>query len=143
MTTPALNESIGGAILCHETIRQQTKKEFPSIDILMQDGIIPGIKVDKRAKKIAGFPGEKITEGLDGLRERLVEYKMFGVRFAKWRAVISINDGIPSSACIQANVHALARYAALCQEADIVPIIEPEVLMTGNHTLQRCYEVTE
>ncbi len=143
VTTPGLNESIGGAILYDETIRQQTKDGVPIIDVLIKNGIIPGIKVDTGAKPMAGFAGEKITEGLDGLRERLAEYKKMGARFAKWRGVITIGDGIPTNACIEANVHALARYAALCQEADIVPIIEPEVVMEGDHTLQNCFDVTE
>jgi fructose-bisphosphate aldolase class I len=143
VTTPGLNESVGGAILYDETIRQQTKDGVPMADVLVKAGIIPGIKVDMGAKPMAGFPNEKVTDGLDGLRERLAEYKKMGARFAKWRAVIAIGDNIPTTACIKANVHALARYAALCQEADIVPIVEPEVLMTGDHTIQRCYEVTE
>lgn len=143
ITTPGLNESIGGAILYDETIRQQTKDGIPLIDVLIKTGIIPGIKVDTGAKAMAGFPNEKVTEGLDGLRERLSEYKTMGARFAKWRAVIKIGDGIPTKACIEANVHALTRYAALCQEADIVPIVEPEVLMEGNHSIQHCSEVTE
>lgn len=143
VTTPGLNESIGGAILYDETIRQKTKDGVNMAEVLIKSGIIPGIKVDMGAKPMAGFPGEKVTEGLDGLRERLVEYKSMGARFAKWRAVITIDDGIPTTACIEANVHALARYAALCQEAGIVPIVEPEVLMNGNHTIQRCNDVTE
>ena len=143
VTTPGLHESIGGAILYDETIRQQTKDGVPIIEVLIKNGILPGIKVDVGAKPMAGFPGEKITEGLDGLRERLAEYKKMGARFAKWRAVTIIGEGIPTTACIEANVQALARYAALCQEADIVPIIEPEVLMEGNHTLQKCFDVTE
>ncbi len=143
VTAPGLNESIGGAILYDETIRQQTKDGMPIADVLIEAGIIPGIKVDTGAKPMAGFPNEKITEGLDGLRERLEGYKTMGARFAKWRAVIAIGDDIPTEACIKANIHALARYAALCQEAGIVPIVEPEVLMTGNHTIQRCYDITE
>ncbi len=143
VTTPGLSESIGGAILYDETIRQQTDDGLPMADVLIKAGIIPGIKVDMGAKPLAGFPNEKITEGLDGLRERLVEYKKMGARFAKWRAVITIGAEIPTTSCIEANVHALTRYAALCQEAGIVPIVEPEVLMSGNHTIQRCYEVTE
>lgn len=143
VTTPGLNESIGGAILYDETIRQHTKDGMPMADVLMKAGIIPGIKVDMGAKPMAGFFNEKITEGLDGLPERLAEYKTMGAGFAKWRAVITIGDDIPTTTCIEANVHALARYAAICQEAGIVPIVEPEVLMTGNHTIQRCYEVTE
>ena len=143
VTTPGLNESIGGAILFDETIRQQTEDGRPMADVLVKAGIIPGIKVDMGAKPMAGFAKEKVTEGLDGLRERLAEYKTMGARFAKWRGVITIGDGIPTTACIKANVHALVRYAALCQEAGIVPIVEPEVLMTGNHTIQQCYDVTE
>jgi fructose-bisphosphate aldolase, class I len=143
VTTPGLQESIGGAILYDETIRQQTKNGVPIIDVLIKNGIIPGIKVDMGAKPMAGFPGEKITEGLDGLRERLAEYKKMGARFAKWRGVITISEGIPTTTCIRANVHALARYAALCQEPGIVPIIEPEVLMEGDHKLQKCFDVTE
>lgn len=143
VTTPGLNESIGGAILYDETIRQQTTDGIPMADVLVKAGIIPGIKVDTGAKPMAGFPNEKITEGLDGLRERLAEYKTMGARFAKWRGVITIGDGIPTTACIKANVDTLARYAALCQEVGIVPIVEPEVLMTGNHTIQQCYDVTE
>lgn len=143
VTAPNLHDSIGGAILYDETIRQQTKAGIPFVDILTKSGIIPGIKVDMGAKPMAGFPNEKITEGLDGLRERLQEYKKMGARFAKWRAVITIGNDIPTTTCIKANVNALARYAALCQEADIVPIVEPEVLMNGNHTIQQCYDVTE
>ncbi len=143
VTTPGLNESIGGAILYDETIRQQTKDGVPMADVLVKADIIPGIKVDMGAKPMPGFSNEKVTEGLDGLRERLAEYKKMGARFAKWRAVITIGDDIPTTACIKANVHALARYAALCQEAGIVPIVEPEVLMTGDHTIHRCYDVTE
>ncbi|MBK5244663.1 MAG: fructose-bisphosphate aldolase class I [Eubacteriaceae bacterium] len=143
VTTPNLHESIGGAILYDETIRQQTKAGIPIIDVLIKAGIILGIKVDMGAKPMAGFPNEKVTEGLDGLRDRLVEYKKMGVRFAKWRAVIAIGNDIPTTACIKANMHALSRYAALCQEVDIVPIVEPEVLMDGNHTLQQCYDITE
>ncbi|MDQ2721065.1 MAG: fructose-bisphosphate aldolase class I [Bacteroidota bacterium] len=143
VTTPGLHESIGGAILYDETIKQQTKDGVPMADVLIKAGIIPGIKVDMGAKSMAGFSNEKITEGLDGLRERLAEYKKMGARFAKWRAVITIGDNIPTSGCIKANVNALVRYAALCQEAGIVPIVEPEVLMSGDHTIQRCYDVTE
>ncbi|MEO9032370.1 MAG: class I fructose-bisphosphate aldolase [Ginsengibacter sp.] len=143
VTTPGLAESIGGAILYDETIRQQTKEGVPMADVLIKAGIIPGIKVDIGAKPMAGFPSEKITEGLDGLRERLAEYKEMGARFAKWRGVIAIGDGIPTTACIKANVQVLVCYAALCQEAGIVPIVEPEVLMNGNHAMQKCFEVTE
>ena len=143
VTTPGLNESIGGAILYDETIRQKTNDGIPMAEMLTKVGIIPGIKVDMGAKEMAGFPNEKVTEGLDGLRERLAEYKTMGVRFAKWRGVITIGEGIPTVECVEANIHALARYAALCQENGIVPIVEPEVLMNGNHTLQKCYDVTE
>lgn len=143
VTTPNLRESISGAILYDETIRQQTLGGIPFAKALINVGIIPGIKVDAGAKDMAGHPGEKITEGLDGLRERLAEYSQMGARFAKWRAVITIGDGIPSRGCIEANTHALARYAALCQEVGLVPIVEPEVLMDGTHTLARCSEVTE
>ena len=143
VTTPGLNESIGGAILYDETIRQQTKNGILFTDVLVKAGIIPGIKVDTGAKPMAGFPNEKITEGLDGLSERLAEYKQMGARFAKWRGVITIGDDIPTTACIKANVEALARYAALCQEEGIVPIVEPEVLMSGDHSIQQCYDVTE
>lgn len=143
VATPGLNENIGGAILYDETIRQQTKDGTPMAEVLKKAGIIPGIKVDQHAKPMTGFPGEKITEGLDGLHERLAEYKKLGARFAKWRAVITIGEGIPTTQCITANAHALARYAALCQEADIVPIVEPEVLMNGSHSIQKCFDVTE
>src|SRR5665213_862318 len=143
VTTPGLNESIGGAILFDETIRQQTKEGIPMAEALKKAGIIPGIKVDEHAKPMAGFPNEKITEGLDGLRERLAEYKTLGARFAKWRAVITIDAEITTTQCIEANTYALARYAALCQEADIVPIVEPEVLMNGDHSIQQCFDVTE
>ena len=143
VTTPGLNESIGGAILFDETIRQKTDTGELMAEVLMKAGILPGIKVDKGTVPLAGFPNELITEGLDGLRERLSEYKTLGARFAKWRAVIKIGDGIPTVECINANVYLLTRYAALCQEAHIVPIIEPEVLMEGDHSLQECYNITE
>lgn len=143
VTTPGLNEFISGAILFDETIRQKTKDGTLMIQILTDNGIIPGIKVDNGAKDLAGHSGEKISEGLDGLRERLDEYYQMGARFAKWRAVITIGDGIPSRACIEANAQTLARYASLCQEAGLVPIVEPEVLMDGDHTMERCFEVTE
>ena len=143
VNTPGLGESISGAILYDETIRQQKKDGTPFAKALDDAGIIPGIKVDAGAKDLAGHPGEKITEGLDGLRGRLAEYSQMGARFAKWRAVIAVGDGIPSRASIEANAHALARYAALCQEAGLVPIVEPEVLMDGAHTLARCDEVSE
>ena len=143
VTTAGLGEFISGAILYDETIRQKKKNGTPFIKVIMDAGIIPGIKVDTGAKDMAGYPGEKITEGLDGLRDRLKEYFQMGARFAKWRAVIAIGDNIPSQGCIEANAHALARYAALCQEVGMVPIVEPEVLMNGDHSLERCSEVTE
>src|SRR5271163_3415349 len=141
-TTPGASEFISGVILYDETIRQKTKNGVPFPTYLSQQGMIPGIKVDTGAKPLAGFPGETITEGLDGLRERLAEYYKLGAKFAKWRAVIDIGAGIPTSYAINANAEGLARYAALCQEAGIVPIVEPEVLMDGGHTLERCEEVT-
>ena len=143
VNTPGLSESISGAILYDETIRQRKDDGTPFAKALADVGIIPGIKVDTGAKDMAAFPGEKITEGLDGLRARLAEYVKMGARFAKWRAVISIGDGIPTLSCIEANAQALARYAALCQEAELVPIVEPEVLMDGDHTLQTSAEITE
>jgi len=143
VTTPGLGEAISGAILFDETLYQKTKKGRPFLDCLQEQGIIPGIKVDAGAKAMAGFPGEKVTEGLDGLRGRLEDYFQMGVRFAKWRAVITIGEGLPTQACLEANMQALARYAALCQEAGIVPIVEPEVLMDGTHTLARCADVSE
>jgi fructose-bisphosphate aldolase class I len=143
VTTPGLGECISGVILFDETIRQKKKDGTPFVKILTEAGIIPGIKVDTGAKDLAGHPGEKITEGLDGLRDRFKEYFQMGARFAKWRAVIAIGDAIPSQSCIEANAHALARYAALCQKAGLVPIVEPEVLMDGEHTLECCREVTE
>jgi len=143
VTTPGLGECISGAILYDETIRQKTQGGTPFVQVLMAAGIVPGIKVDMGAKALAGHPGEKISEGLDGLRERLAEYARTGARFAKWRAVLAIGEGLPTPACIEVNAHALARYAALCQEATLVPIVEPEVLMDGDHTLERCRSVTE
>jgi len=143
VTTPGLGEAISGAILFDETLRQKTKDGRLFVDVLKQAGIVPGIKVDEGAKALAGFPGEKVTEGLDGLRGRLADYFQAGARFAKWRAVITIGEGIPTLGCLEANAHALARYAALCQEAGLVPIVEPEVLMDGSHTLERCAEATE
>lgn len=143
VTTAGLNESISGAILFDETVRQQLKDGRSFIKVLTDNQIIPGIKVDGGTVAMAGHPEEKITEGLDGLRNRLAEYTKMGLRFAKWRAVITIGKGIPTLACIEANAHALARYAALCQEVGIVPIVESEVLMDGDHTLERCFEVTE
>jgi fructose-bisphosphate aldolase class I len=143
VTTPGLGEFISGFILYDETIRQSTKDGVPFVKVITDAGIIPGVKVDTGAKDMAGHPGEKISEGLDGLRERLAEYSQMGARFAKWRAVITIADGIPSRGCIEANAQALARYAALCQEAGLVPVVEPETLMDGDHTLDRCLKVTE
>jgi fructose-bisphosphate aldolase, class I len=143
VTTPGLGECISGAILCDETIRQAKTDGTLFVKDIADDGMIPGIKVDAGAKDMAGHPGEKITEGLDGLRDRLTEYSQMGARFAKWRAVIAVGDCIPSRGCIEANAHALARYAALCQESGLVPIVEPEVLMDGDHTGLRCDEVTE
>ena len=143
VTTPRLGECISGAILYDETIRQRKTDGTPFIKVIIDAGIIPGIKVDTGAKDLAGHPGEKITEGLDGLRDRLKEYFQMGARFAKWRAVIRTGDGIPSWGCIEANAQALARYAALCQESGLVPVVEPEVLMDGDHSLARCRELTE
>jgi fructose-bisphosphate aldolase, class I len=143
VTTPNLGRCISGAILYDETIRQQTHDNVPFARALEQAGIVPGIKVDAGTRPLAGFAEEVVTEGLDGLRERLAEYAGMGARFAKWRAVIRIGTAIPTAGCIEANAHALARYAALCQEAGLVPIVEPEVLMDGDHTLERCREVTE
>ena len=142
VTTPNLSECISGAILYDETIRQQKRDGTPFVKAITDAGIIAGIKVDCGAKDMAGHPGEKITEGLDGLRERLIEYAKMGARFAKWRAVFSVGNGVPSRGCIEANAQTLARYAALCQETGLVPIVEPEVLMDGSHSLQRCCEVT-
>ncbi len=143
VTTPGLGDCICVVILHDETIRQQKVDGTPFLEILSDAGIIPGIKVDTGATDLAGHPGEKITEGLDGLRGRLAEYFQMGARFAKWRAVISIGDALPSRSGLEANAHALARYAALCQETGLVPIVEPEVLMDGDHTLERCRKVTE
>ncbi len=143
VTTPGLGEYISGAILYDETIRQQKMDGTRFVEVLIDAGIIPGIKVDTGAKDMAGHPGEKITEGLDGLRDRLREYSKMGARFAKWRAVIAIDDRLPSRGCIEANAQALARYAALCQEGGIVPVIEPEVSMDGAHSLESFCEVTE
>ncbi|MDX2313364.1 MAG: fructose-bisphosphate aldolase class I [Gammaproteobacteria bacterium] len=138
-----INEFISGMILYDETIRQSASDGTPFPELLASRGIMPGIKVDGGAKDLAGHPGEKVTEGLDGLRERLAEYRKLGAPFAKWRAVITIGDGMPSRGCITANCHALARYAALCQEAGIVPMVEPEVMLDGNHSIERCFEVSE
>jgi len=142
-TTPGVEQFISGVILYDETIRQKTNEGVLFPDYMAKKGILPGIKVDTGAKNLALCPGEKVTEGLDGLRERLAAYFKLGARFAKWRAVITIGEGIPSHTCLYANAHALARYAALCQEASIVPMIEPEVLLDGGHTIERCEEVTE
>ena len=143
LTAPDLASFISGAILYDETIRQGLPDGTPFPDVLHKRGILPGIKVDTGAKALAGAPGETITEGLDGLRERIAEYVGLGARFAKWRAVIRIGDGLPSRTCIATNAHALARYAALCQEGGLVPIVEPEVLMDGDHPIERCFEVTD
>ena len=142
VTAPGLSEAISGAILFDATLLQKTGDGVSFVDVLRADGIVVGIKVDAGAKALAGHAGEQVTEGLDGLRERLAHYASLGVRFAKWRAVLTVGDGLPSRACILANAHALARYAALCQEAQLVPIVEPEVLMEGGHTLARCSDVT-
>lgn len=142
ITVPGAAQFISGMILFDETIRQTAVDGTPFPEVLKRQGILTGIKVDTGAKKLAGAPGEKVTEGLDGLRERFTEYRGMGASFAKWRAVITIGEGIPSPYCLDANAHALARYAALCQEAGLVPVVEPEVLMDGKHTLERCFEVT-
>jgi fructose-bisphosphate aldolase, class I len=142
-STKGVEEAISGVILFDETIRTAASDGTPFPQLLAKKGIMPGIKVDKGPVDISGFPGEVVTEGLDGLRGRLKEYKELGAKFSKWRAVITIGDGIPTYTCLEANAHALARYAALCQEGGIVPIVEPEVLLDGNHTIERCHEVTE
>jgi fructose-bisphosphate aldolase, class I len=141
-TAPDAATSISGVIMQDETIRQKSSTGTPLAEVLASRGIVPGIKVDTGAKLLALAPGETVTEGLDGLRDRLAEYRGMGARFAKWRAVIHIADGRPTGACVSANAHALARYAALCQEASLVPIVEPEVLMDGSHSIERCEEVT-
>jgi fructose-bisphosphate aldolase class I len=143
LATPNLGDHISGAILFDETLRQSTAAGVPFTKLMLDAGILPGIKVDTGAKPLAGCPGETVTEGLDGLRERLQEYAKLGAKFAKWRAVISIGEDIPTGTCIESNAHALARYAALCQEAGIVPMVEPEVLMDGDHDIDTCYDVTE
>ncbi|MFC5570071.1 class I fructose-bisphosphate aldolase [Lysobacter yangpyeongensis] len=143
LTTPNLSDYISGAILFDETIRQSTSDGVPFAKYMMDNGMIPGIKVDKGTHALAGCPGEVVTEGLDGLRDRLAEYYKLGARFAKWRAVINIGDDIPSGTCIEANAHALARYAALCQEQGLVPMVEPEVIMDGSHDIDECFQVTE
>jgi fructose-bisphosphate aldolase class I len=142
-TAPDAERHISGVILYDETLRQKAADGRPFPALLAARGILPGIKVDAGAKPLAGFPGETVTEGLDGLRERLAEYRGLGARFAKWRAVIDVGAGIPTPFALEANAHALARYAALCQEASIVPIVEPEVLMDGDHTIERCEAVTD
>src|SRR5688572_543507 len=142
-TSEAMSKYVSGVILFDETIRQKAKDGTPLTRLIEQAGALPGIKVDKGTKPLPFCPGEVITEGLDGLRERLVEYRNLGAKFAKWRAVIDIGAGIPSYTCIHANAHALARYAAICVEGGLVPIVEPEVLMDGAHDIQRCAEVTE
>ncbi|MEM9090109.1 MAG: class I fructose-bisphosphate aldolase [Cyanobacteria bacterium P01_F01_bin.53] len=143
LTAPTLSDYISGPILYDETIRQSTKAGVPLLQVIADAGMLPGIKVDTGAKDFAGHPGEKVTEGLDGLADRIAEYYKMGARFAKWRAVITIGDGLPSRACIEANAHGLARYAALCQAGGLVPIVEPEVLIDGNHSFERCYQVTD
>ncbi len=143
LTTPNLSDHISGAILYDETLRQSARDGRSFAQVMTAAGILPGIKVDAGTQSLAGFPGELITEGLDGLRSRLQEYARLGARFAKWRAVINIGDDIPSATCIDANAHALARYAALCQESGLVPMVEPEVLMDGDHDIETCYDVTE
>jgi fructose-bisphosphate aldolase class I len=142
VTTPALASFVGGVILYDETIRQRDDRGVPFAQVVERAGMIPGIKVDLGAKPLAACPGETVTEGLDGLRDRLREYRTLGARFAKWRAPIRVGDHLPSSACVDVNAHALARYAALCQEAELVPIVEPEVLMDGAHPLARAEDVT-
>jgi fructose-bisphosphate aldolase class I len=141
-TTPGFEDHVGGVILYDETIRQSSDDGTPFAELLAGKGVVPGIKVDTGAQDLAAHPGEKVTEGLDGLRARFADYHGLGARFSKWRAVITIGDGIPTDACIHTNAHALARYAALSQEAGIVPIVEPEVLMDADNTIERCYEVT-
>jgi fructose-bisphosphate aldolase class I len=142
ITAPEIEQYVSGVILHDETIRQQSLTGVPFAEALSKRGILPGIKVDKGPVELGLHPGEKVTEGLDGLRDRLAEYAKLGARFAKWRAVITIGEDMPSRACIRANAHAMARYAALCQEFDIVPIVEPEVLIDGDHSIDRCYEVS-
>jgi fructose-bisphosphate aldolase, class I len=143
LTAPKLSEHISGAILYDETIRQKTRAGVPFAKVMADNGMLPGIKVDKGTVALAGFPGELVTEGLDGLRQRLQEYARLGAKFAKWRAVITIGEDTPTGTCIEANCHALARYAALCQEQGLVPMVEPEVLMDGDHDIEVCYDVTE
>jgi fructose-bisphosphate aldolase class I len=142
-TSEAMSKHISGVILYDETIRQNAKDGTPLVKLITGAGAVPGIKVDAGAKPLPFCPGETVTEGLDGLRERLIEYRKLGAKFAKWRAVIDVGAGIPSYTCIKANAHALARYAALCQEQEIVPIVEPEILMDGDHDIDRCYSASE
>lgn len=142
VTAPGIEEHVSGMILFDETIRQKTDDGTSFVEIFNQKGMIPGIKLDTGAKDLALHPGEKVTEGLDGLRDRIAEYAQIGAKFAKWRAVITIGDNIPSEACIHANAHALARYAALCQEGGLVPMVEPEIIMDGDHSIAECYDVT-
>jgi fructose-bisphosphate aldolase class I len=141
-TTPGIEDWIGGVILYDETIRQRADDGTPFAELLASRGVVPGIKVDTGAHDLADFPGEQVTEGLDGLRERCAEYRQLGARFAKWRAVITIGNGIPTDGCIRANAHALARYAAICQEQDLLPIVEPEVLMDADNSIETCYDAT-
>lgn len=142
VTAPGIEEAVSGYIMYDETLRQATDDGMPFAKVLENKGILPGIKVDSGAKDLALHPGEQVTEGLDGLRERLAEYRKLGAKFAKWRSVITIGDGLPSDACLMANAHGMARYAALCQEAGIVPMVEPEILLDGGHSIERCYEVS-
>ncbi len=142
-TTPGIGEFLSGVILFDETIRQSSSDGTPFVEVLKRQGVIPGIKVDEGAKDMALFPDEKITEGLDGLRERLAEYRQMDARFTKWRAVITIGEGIPTDTCIGSNAEALARFAALSQEAGMVPIVEPEVLIDGDHTIEQCFDATD
>lgn len=143
LTTPSLGKYISGIVMHDDAIRQSTQKGVAFVKAVTDAGVILGIKVDKGAKDLAGYPHEKVTEGLDGLRDRIAEYYQLGVRFAKWRAMIPVGNSIPSRACIEANAHALARYAALCQEGGLVPLVEPEVLRDGDHSIELCYEVTD
>lgn len=142
LTAPGMSQQISGVIFFDETLRQSTARGERFVDALNRAGIIPGIKVDTGSKPLAGFPGEEVTEGLDGLRARLQEYVKLGAKFCKWRAVINIGSGVPTAGGIDANAHALARYAALCQEQSLVPMVEPEVMMEGDHSIDRCYDVT-
>jgi fructose-bisphosphate aldolase class I len=142
LTTPGIAQFISGVILAEEAIHQRNAHGVPLVELLVQRHVIPGVTVDDGPQALAGSPAEHVTEGLDGLRDRLDEYREWGVRFAKWRAVFAVSDTLPSAACVHANAHALARYAAICQERGFVPILEPETLMEGSHTIERCEEVT-